>query len=161
MFLDLSNVQELVTVFKIAHLNCGKAHAVCHRLGIKGFPTISVLEGEKIYDYQGRLTVDGLSSFITKKIYLERSKPRRIMHVRTPYENLAEALHEMTLKCRAFTMLLFKFFGLGHLDEEFVIQTVYMMALAPFILFLIALVVERRQLQTQRENTDLNKVKAE
>ena len=121
VFLDLSNVQELVSEFKLAHIQCGKAHSVCHRLGIKGFPTISVLEGSKIYDYQGRLTVDGLSKFVTSKKYLNKSKARRIRHVQSPYENLVNALTEMSLKCRAFTMLLFKFIGLGHLEEEFVI----------------------------------------
>ena len=50
-FLDLSNVQELVSVFKLGHVVCGRATAVCHRLGIKGFPTISVLAGGRIYDY--------------------------------------------------------------------------------------------------------------
>ena len=41
--------------------------------------------------------------------------------MQSPYENLVNALTEMSLKCRAFTMLLFKFIGLGHLEEEFVI----------------------------------------
>ena len=105
----------------MAHINCGKAQSVCHRLNIRGFPTISVLEGARIYDYQGRLTIEGLSNFVSDKMYLERSKPRRIMHVRSPYENLVEALTEISLKCRAFSMLLFNFIGLGHLEEEFVI----------------------------------------
>ena len=58
---------------------------------------------------------------MTKKIYLERSRPRWIYHVRSPYENLTNALTEMVLKCRAYTMLVYSFIGLGHLEEEFVI----------------------------------------
>ena len=72
------------------------------------------------------------------------------MHVRSPHENLVEALTEFTLKCRAFAMLIFKFIGLGHLEEEFVIQTVYMVALTPFALFLIALVIEKRMIDNRK-----------
>ena len=47
-------------------------------------------------------------------------------------------------------MLIFKFIGLGHLEEEFVIQTVYMVALTPFALFLIALVIEKRMIDNRK-----------
>ena len=50
-FLDLSNVPELVSVFKLAHVMCPNSMPVCYRLGIRGFPTISVLKGGIVYDY--------------------------------------------------------------------------------------------------------------
>ena len=56
----------------------------------------------------------------------------------------------MVLKCRAFSMLIFSFVGLGHLEEEFVIKTVYCMALTPFILFVIALAFERRSIENKK-----------
>ena len=141
-FLDLSNVQELVSVFKLGHVVCGRATAVCHRLGIKGWPTISVLAGSKIYDYQGKLNVEALSNFITEKTYLEKSKARQIHHVMSAWENFANAMTVTNLKCRGFTMILFKAIGLGHLEEEFVIKVVYMMAIIPMVLFFIAIGIE-------------------
>lgn len=62
----------------------------------------------------------------------------------SPLENLQNIFHVTNLKLRAMTMLGFKVVGLGHLEEEFVIQVVYVCALTPFVLFLIALVVENR-----------------
>ena len=147
VFLDLSNVPEMVSEFKMARVVCPKAHSVCHRLGVKGFPTISVLQGNFVYDYQGKMRVGDLSRFITEKEYLKRSKARRITHVMSPVENLFQAATTARLKMRLMTMYLFKAFGLGHLEEEFVIQLVFVCALAPFVLYLIALVIERRQLQ--------------
>ena len=112
---------ELVSVFKLAHVVCPKSITVCNRLGIRGYPTISVLDGNAIYDYQGKLTVSGLASFIKNKTYLVKSKARKISHVTSPYENVANALTIANLKVRAFTMLLFRAAGLGHLEEDFVI----------------------------------------
>ena len=43
VFLDLSNVPDFVSEFKLAHIMCPKANSVCFRLGIRGYPTISVL----------------------------------------------------------------------------------------------------------------------
>ena len=71
------------------------------------------------------------------------------MHVRSEYENLVEALTEFSLKCRAFAMLIFNFIGLGHLEEEFVVQTVYMIALTPFALLVIALFIEKRMIDNK------------
>mmetsp|Transcript_19879 Transcript_19879/g.26827 ORF Transcript_19879/g.26827 Transcript_19879/m.26827 type:complete len:97 (+) Transcript_19879:357-647(+) len=94
---------------------------VCNRLKIRGFPTISVLDGERVYDYQGKLTVGDLSKFISDKEYLEKSRPRRISHLTSPWENLVNALAETKQKMLTFTMLLFQVVGLGHLDEPFVV----------------------------------------
>ena len=58
------------------------------------------------------------------------------------WENLANAMTVTNLKCRAFTMILFKAIGLGHLEEEFVIKVVYMMAIIPMVLFFIAIGIE-------------------
>ena len=69
VFLDLSNVPELVSVFKLAHVLCPKSMEVCHRLGVRGFPTISVLEGDRVYDYQGKMNVNNLSKFVSNKVY--------------------------------------------------------------------------------------------
>ena len=115
---------------------------VCNRLSIRGFPTITVLDGERAYDYQGRLNVQDLSQFITEKQYLRKSKPRRIWHVTSAWENLQNAFLTTKLKLRAFTMLVFRAVGLGHLEEDFVVQVAYVCALTPLLLFLIALVVD-------------------
>ena len=63
----------------------------------------------------------GLSKFVTEKTYLTKSRARRIWHVTTPYENLMNAMTQTNLKLRATPMLVFRVFGLGHLEEEFVI----------------------------------------
>ena len=57
-------------------------------------------------------------------------------------------------------MLLFKAIGLGHLEEEFAIQVVYVCALAPFILLVIALVVENRILAKKKAMEKNETVKA-
>ena len=62
----------------------------------------------------------------------------------SPLENLTNVFNVTNLKLRAMTMLIFKVAGLGHLEEDFVIQVVYVCALTPFVLFLIALVIENR-----------------
>ena len=156
VFLDLSNVPELVSVFKLAHVVCPRSMDVCNRLGIRGYPTISVLDGNSIYDYQGKLSVDGLAAFIKSKTYLVKSKARRISHVTSPYENIVNALTIANLKVRAFTMLLFKVVGLGHLEEDFVIQVVYMCALTPFLLLFIALYVDNKAIKEKQEQEKKN-----
>ena len=130
---------------------------MCHRLGIKGFPTISVLDGDRIYDYQGMLTVHGLSTFITDKIYLEKSKARRISHVTSAVENLFNAMAVAKMKMRAMTMLVFRALGFAHLEEDFVINLVFMCALTPFLLYLIALVIERRNMDKIKEEVERSK----
>ena len=151
MFLDLSNIPQLLSVFKLAHVSCPKAMQVCNRLSVRGFPTISVLDGERAYDYQGKLTVADLSKFISDKKYLSLSKPRRILHLTSAWENLVNALNTFRLKLRAFTMLLFRLIGLGHLDEDFCVQVIYVVAITPFLIFLIALYVEQRQNKAEAE----------
>ena len=90
------------------------------------------------------MTVEELSEFVTKEIFLTKSRARKISHVTSAYENLQLALTEVILKCKAFTMLIFKAIGLGHLSEEFVIQIVKVMAITPWIVLIIALALERR-----------------
>ena len=137
--------------FKLAHVLCPKSNEVCHRLGIRGFPTISVLDGDRVYDYQGKLTVANLSKFVTNKVYKEKSRPRLIRHVTSPWENFSIAVKEMNLKMRAFAMLMFRAFGLGHLEEEFVIQVVMMAAIVPMVLLMIALAIERRIIENKKK----------
>ena len=70
------------------------------------------------------MTVNDLSVFIREKQYLQKSKPRPIMHLTSPMENLINAMTEIKMKLRAFTMLLFRVVGLGHLEEALVIKIV-------------------------------------
>ena len=63
-FEDLANIYELHKSFKIGHILCPRYAGICNRLGIRGLPTISVLHGSQIYDYQGVLSVRALSSFV-------------------------------------------------------------------------------------------------
>ena len=67
------------------------------------------------------------------------------------------AMTVTNLKCRAFTMILFKAFGLGHLEEEFVIQVVYMMAIIPMIIFFIAIAVESRYYKKKNDSEEQKK----
>ena len=150
MFLDLSNVPDFVSEFKLAHVMCPRATAVCFRLGVRGYPTISVLRGSHIYDYQGFLTVEGLSSFILQEEFLSKSKARLISHVTSPAENFLNHISLVNLKLRKMTMIIFAAVGLGHLEEEFAVQVVYVCALTPFLLFLIALVVDNRMAAGKR-----------
>jgi len=122
---------------------------VCFRLGVRGYPTISVLEGSKVYDYQGRLTVQDLAGFVTEKQFLAKSKPRQISHVTSPLENLLNLWMEAKLKVWATTLLLLRAIGLGHLEEQFVVQLAYFCAITPFIIFLVALSFERHMLAKQ------------
>ena len=64
---DLANIPELHIDYQIGHVLCPKAHETCYRLGIKGFPTLSVLDGNHIYDYQGKLSVRHLAKFVNDK----------------------------------------------------------------------------------------------
>ena len=36
---------------------------MCHRLGITGYPTLSVLDGDSVFDYQGPLDIRSLDDF--------------------------------------------------------------------------------------------------
>ena len=66
---------------------------ICHRMGVNGFPTLSVLDGAYVYDYQGALTVEALTSFVNNKEYLERAKKRPLLHEFTWRENLETGLN--------------------------------------------------------------------
>jgi|TARA_B110000305_G_C19062439_1_gene457746 hypothetical protein len=57
-------------------------------LGVTGFPTLSVLTGNAVYDYQGPLTVEALNDFIVNKEYLKSARARNIWHERSAVENL-------------------------------------------------------------------------
>ena len=48
---DLASIVEMHKNFRVAHIICPKSIVVCNRLGIVGFPTLSVLDGAYIYDY--------------------------------------------------------------------------------------------------------------
>lgn len=115
-----------------------------------------MLDGDYIYDYQGRLTVDDLSHFIKDKDYLKKSKPRQILHMQSAWENLVNALHVTKLKLRAFTLLLFRAVGLGHLEEQFIFQVVYVCMITPMVIFFIALFIESRQIKTRQEQEAKN-----
>ena len=54
-----------------------------------------MLRENHIYDYQGRMSVEGLSEFVTYEIFLKKSKARRIYHVTSAQENLEIALTEI------------------------------------------------------------------
>ena len=61
---------------------CPRSYDVCQRLGVKGYPTLAVLDDHFVYDYggKGRLAVKDLTNFVKEKQYLQLSKPRHIMH---------------------------------------------------------------------------------
>ena len=67
------------------------------------------------------MTVKDLSVFITEQVYKEKSRSRRISHVKAPMENFVDAMRVYVYKLKAITMLIFKALGLGHLEEEFVV----------------------------------------
>ena len=86
---------------------CSQSMPVCVRAGVRGFPTISVLRGGHVYDYQGKLSVEHLSGFVSQEVFLKRSKARRLRHVTSPMENLELAMREFGMKLRKITMLIF------------------------------------------------------
>ena len=66
--------------------------AVCE---VSKFPPVICWFLTHIYDYQGRMSVEGLSEFVTYEIFLKKSKARRIYHVTSAQENLEIALTEI------------------------------------------------------------------
>ena len=48
---DFANFNIHETSFNIAYLFCPRAFDTCNRLGVKGYPTLSVLDGNYIYDF--------------------------------------------------------------------------------------------------------------
>ena len=85
---DFANFNIHQKDFKIAYLFCPRAFDTCNRLGVKGYPTLSVLDGNHVYDYQGLLEVHEMTKFVKEKEYLTQSKQRFLLHVTDPYENL-------------------------------------------------------------------------
>lgn len=79
---DLANHHMLDYNIHIAYMFCPRSYDICQRLGVKGYPTLSVLDDHFVYDYggKGRLSVKDLTNFVKEKKYLELSKPRHIMH---------------------------------------------------------------------------------
>ena len=67
---DFANFNIHQTDFKIAYLFCPRAFDTCNRLGVKGYPTLSVLDGNHVYDYQGLLEVHEMTKFVKEKEYL-------------------------------------------------------------------------------------------
>jgi len=78
--------------YRVARLNCATSINICHRLGITGFPTLSVLSKNAIYDYQGLLTIESLNDFVINKEYAISGRARNIWHERSAVENLSIAL---------------------------------------------------------------------
>ena len=77
---DLANHNMLEENISVAYLFCPRAYDICQRLGIRGYPTLSVLDGNYVYDYQGKLNVRDMTQFVKEKKYKELSKARHIMH---------------------------------------------------------------------------------
>ena len=50
---DLANHNMNDPSFNVAYLFCPRAFEVCQRLQVRGYPTLSVLDGRSVYDYQG------------------------------------------------------------------------------------------------------------
>ena len=84
----VNSAQQTGQSYTVAHLNCARATNICHRLGVTGFPTLSVLTGNAVYDYQGPLTVEALNDYIVNKEYKKSARARNIWHERSAVENL-------------------------------------------------------------------------
>jgi len=49
--------------FKVAKVDCTVDKASCERFGVRGFPTIKLLKGGKVYDYKGARSVEEFTKF--------------------------------------------------------------------------------------------------
>ena len=155
---DLANHNMHDPSFNVAYLFCPRAYDHCQRLGVRGYPTLSVLEKRKVYDYQGKLDVRDMTKFVKEKEYLTRSKARHIMHVTSPWENLEHAIHEFRWTMWVIVHGLFKLAGLEYLGEEVIMRLALFMAITPFLIFLMLILNDARELRKQAAN---KKVKAE
>jgi len=51
--------------FKVAKVDCTTEKGACERFGVRGFPTIKLLAGGKVYDYKGARSVEEFTKFAT------------------------------------------------------------------------------------------------
>ncbi|KAL6079377.1 Protein disulfide-isomerase A6 [Balamuthia mandrillaris] len=49
--------------FKVGKVDCTVEKAICGKLGVKGYPTIKLRNGDKLYAYQGARTVEAFQEF--------------------------------------------------------------------------------------------------
>ena len=119
---------------------------ICHRLGITGFPTLSILDGLAIYDYQGPLSLESLNSFAVDKLYKSKSHARRISHEKGFYENLTTALSEQLRVTWGIIMVIFEALGMGHYSDESKLNIVLYAAFTPILLFIGAIIIDTRAL---------------
>ena len=136
--------------FRVAHILCGKNVSTCRRLGVKGYPTLTVLDKDHAYDYQGRLVIKDLISFVEKKMYLEKSRPRRIDVETTPWENLLRFKTAFSLSCWHAVIILFDKVGLGDLPDETKLHISIVSAIFPLVLLVILLIYDRMQIEKEK-----------
>ena len=122
---------------------CGKNYATCRRLGVKGYPTLTVLDESHAYDYQGKLQVEDLIDFVDKKMYKEKSRPRRLDVETTPWENLVRFKTMFALSIWHAVLFLFDKAGLGYLPEDLKFNISIATAILPIIILLVLLVYDK------------------
>ncbi|KAL6079316.1 Protein disulfide-isomerase A3 [Balamuthia mandrillaris] len=50
--------------FNVGKVDCTVEKAVCSKLGVRGYPTIKLRNGDKLYAYQGARTVEAFKEFV-------------------------------------------------------------------------------------------------
>ena len=103
---------------------------------------MSVLDGNYVYDYQGKADVRAMSNFVKEKKYLELSKARHIMHATSAWDRLEHSIHEFKWSCWVIIHGLFKAAGFEHLGEDLILRIVLFMAITPLAIFVLALIYE-------------------
>jgi hypothetical protein len=138
-------------------MNCAKSMNICLRLGITGFPTLSILEGAAIYDYQGPLSLESLNTFAVDRLYKKNSRARRISHEKGWHENLTTAVSEHIRVTWGILMVIFEAFGMGHYSEESKLNIVLYTAFTPILLFIGAIIIDYRALVKMEAEKKKNK----
>ena len=88
-----------------------------------------------------------MTKFVKEKQYLVKSKERHIMHVTSAWENFEHSIHEFRWTMWVIVHGLFKLVGLEYLGEEAIMRLALFMAIAPFVIFLMLLANDVREMR--------------
>eukprot|EP01097_Dermamoeba_algensis_P006734 TRINITY_DN41_c0_g1_i1.p2 TRINITY_DN41_c0_g1~~TRINITY_DN41_c0_g1_i1.p2 ORF type:complete len:261 (-),score=79.52 TRINITY_DN41_c0_g1_i1:117-899(-) len=54
--------------FKVGKVDCTQNQALCQKYGIRGYPSVKLLQGGKATDYFGQRTIEAFTQFVTEKL---------------------------------------------------------------------------------------------
>lgn len=91
-----------------------------------------------------------MTEFVKNKEYLEKSKPRHILHVTSVWENLSFELHKFRVTLWAIIHGVFKAAGLEYLGEEVIFRLVVFMAVTPLVILVALLINDNREMRKKQ-----------